>query len=61
VAGDTTYGQPVPELARQFLHATRLGFRLPSSGEQAEFESKLPPDLESFLDWLEIRSGTHVH
>jgi 23S rRNA pseudouridine1911/1915/1917 synthase len=34
---------------RQFLHAARLGFRLPSTGEWREFTSALPPDLEAVL------------
>lgn len=45
VVGDTTYGVKSPHLSRQFLHATRLGFRLPSTGEYVEFESELPEDL----------------
>ena len=32
-------------LARQALHATRLGFEHPRSGEQLSFESPLPEDL----------------
>ncbi|MDP2951926.1 MAG: RluA family pseudouridine synthase, partial [Chloroflexota bacterium] len=39
VAGDHIYGRRVPFLERQFLHAHRLGFRLPSSGEYREFVS----------------------
>ena len=49
VAGDTTYGVKSPYLSRQFLHACRLGFTLPSTGEYVEFESELPPDLEQAL------------
>ena len=49
VVGDATYGVKSPHLSRQFLHASRLGFRLPSTGEYVEFESKLPPDLEQAL------------
>jgi 23S rRNA pseudouridine1911/1915/1917 synthase len=52
VAGDATYGVKVPGLARQFLHASHLGLRLPSSGEYLEFESPLPPDLEGALETL---------
>ncbi|MDD5289153.1 MAG: RluA family pseudouridine synthase, partial [Dehalococcoidales bacterium] len=32
VVGDTTYGMKSAHLDRQFLHAHRIGFRLPSSG-----------------------------
>ena len=49
VAGDARYGGRVPFLRRQFLHAHRLGFGLPPTGEQVEFESALPPDLEEAL------------
>jgi 23S rRNA pseudouridine1911/1915/1917 synthase len=49
VAGDTLYGVKSPHLPRQFLHACRLGFKLPSTGEYVEFTSNLPPDLEQAL------------
>ena len=50
VVGDATYGVRSPHVARQFLHASRLGFRLPSSGRYVEFESPLPPDLARALE-----------
>jgi 23S rRNA pseudouridine1911/1915/1917 synthase len=49
VVGDATYGVKSHYLSRQFLHAHRLGFYLPSSGEYVEFESPLPADLEQAL------------
>jgi 23S rRNA pseudouridine1911/1915/1917 synthase len=49
VVGDAVYGVKSPYLSRQFLHACRLGFKLPSSGEYAEFKSELPEDLEQAL------------
>ncbi|MDP2659153.1 MAG: RluA family pseudouridine synthase [Dehalococcoidia bacterium] len=49
LAGDALYGKGAQELGRHFLHATRLGFSLPASGEFTEFESSLPPDLEGVL------------
>ncbi len=49
VAGDKVYGVRAPFLSRQFLHACRLGFSLPSSGEYIEFKSELPEDLEQAL------------
>ncbi len=52
LAGDVLYGGRTPGLERQFLHANRLGFRLPSSGEYREFTSDLPEDLEAFLEGL---------
>lgn len=67
VVGDETYGAGwerglggptrrwVDELARriprQFLHATRLVFDHPVSGERMDFESPLPEDLASVAQW----------
>jgi 23S rRNA pseudouridine1911/1915/1917 synthase len=53
VVGDETYGIKSAYLNRQFLHAHRLGFHLPSSGKYVEFESLLPEDLEKALKELE--------
>ncbi|HEY7150289.1 MAG TPA: RluA family pseudouridine synthase [Solirubrobacterales bacterium] len=50
LAGDPRYGHPGRHgLSRQFLHSTRLGFRHPLSGEELEFASELPRDLERAL------------
>ena len=49
VVGDATYGVKSLYLSRQFLHACRLGFKLPSTGEYVEFTSELPQDLEQAL------------
>jgi 23S rRNA pseudouridine1911/1915/1917 synthase len=49
VVGDAMYGVKSACLSRQFIHASRLGFHLPSTGEYVEFESELPPDLEQAL------------
>ena len=49
VVGDKVYGVKSPHLSRQFVHASRLGFKLPSTGEYVEFTSELPPDLEQAL------------
>lgn len=53
--GDLTYGaDPVLAkrvgLQRQWLHALRLGFTHPESGEWQEFESTYPDDLAHALD-----------
>jgi len=50
VVGDTTYGAKSDYLSRQFIHASRLGFKLPSTGEYKEFTSELPPDLAQALE-----------
>lgn len=54
IVGDPLYGLKPPRLPlpRLFLHAHRLGFSLPASGESVEFVASLPPDLESVLDRL---------
>jgi len=50
VAGDPVYGRPGElGLERQFLHAARLAFPHPMTGEQVETESPPPPDLEAAL------------
>ena len=48
--GDGVYGRSSPLLGRQFLHANRLGFRHPATGEPVEFRSELPPELSAVLD-----------
>jgi len=54
LVGDTMYGAD-PKLAarvgldRQWLHAVRLSFEHPTSGEQVEFTSEYPADLEHAL------------
>jgi 23S rRNA pseudouridine1911/1915/1917 synthase len=46
VAGDPEYGgKPRYGLQRQFLHATRLAFTHPVTGEALELEAPLPEDL----------------
>ena len=51
VAGDPTYGTPGRHgLERQFLHAARLAFAHPATGERAEFQSPLPADLAAALE-----------
>jgi 23S rRNA pseudouridine1911/1915/1917 synthase len=51
VAGDPLYGRPNElGLERQFLHATRLAFVHPFTGEQVDVESPLPDDLAAALD-----------
>lgn len=56
LAGDTVYGRRKqrlkPWLKRLFLHAHRIRFRLPRTGEWVDFTSPLPPDLQAVLDHL---------
>ena len=39
------------KVPRQFLHATRLVFDHPITGETLRFEAPLPPDLRAAADW----------
>jgi 23S rRNA pseudouridine1911/1915/1917 synthase len=65
VAGDAVYGgtrsassrkpaarAALQSLARPALHAARLGFTHPTSGDRLRFEAPLPPDLVSVLEAL---------
>jgi 23S rRNA pseudouridine1911/1915/1917 synthase len=49
VVGDGVYGKRSPLVGRQFLHAWRLAFELPSSGRLVEFEAPLPAELLAVL------------
>lgn len=58
--GDLTYGadprlSAALGLTRQWLHAHRLGFRHPGTGEPVVFTSPYPPDLTYALE--AVRSG----
>ena len=55
--GDAMYGaDPTISarlgLERQWLHAMKLGFRHPGTGEDVSFESRYPADLQHALDVL---------
>ena len=59
IVGDTMYGaDPVLAarlgLTRQWLHAARLGFDSPATGERVEFASEPPADLSTALDLLRL-------
>lgn len=64
IVGDATYGgvhrrvphdlRAVQRLERPFLHAARLAFTHPSDGRRVEFDSPLPPDLESVVDEIAL-------
>lgn len=68
LAGDPLYGNPrhpasenvkqaVRQLNRQALHAHKLGFIHPKSGETMQFESPLPEDMYHLLSVLRLESG----
>jgi 23S rRNA pseudouridine1911/1915/1917 synthase len=59
VVGDALYGgvrrklpprlAPLARLDRPFLHAARLSFTHPTTGERLSFEAPLPPDLSDMV------------
>jgi 23S rRNA pseudouridine1911/1915/1917 synthase len=58
VVGDRVYAPESAErfgLHRQFLHAARLAFPHPVTGEQMELESALPDDLAAALELARAR------
>jgi 23S rRNA-/tRNA-specific pseudouridylate synthase len=52
VAGDTLYGAAPAGRGRFFLHAHRIAFHQPATGEAIEVVSPLAPDLEAWLESL---------
>ncbi|HXP83503.1 MAG TPA: RluA family pseudouridine synthase [Bryobacteraceae bacterium] len=54
VAGDKLYGARAAE--RIFLHAWRISFTSPATGERVTVEAPLPPDLEQWL--ARLRNST---
>ncbi len=66
LCGDDKYGDFVLNkrlegegLKRMFLHAARLSFRHPLTGEALAFESPLPGDLQSFIGRLDAAEKKH--
>jgi 23S rRNA pseudouridine1911/1915/1917 synthase len=73
VVGDSTYGvgaergmsgpdrrwamELAKRVPRQFLHAARLSFRHPRTGEELRFESGLPRELADAAAWAETTTS----
>ena len=68
LAGDPVYGNPrhvcsqpvkdaVKKLGRQALHAYRLSFIHPKTGELVSFEAPMPDDMYHLLSVLRLESG----
>jgi 23S rRNA pseudouridine1911/1915/1917 synthase len=55
LVGDGRYGGSRSALpaARPFLHASRLVFDHPATGQRLQFEAPLPPDLEAIRELLD--------
>jgi 23S rRNA pseudouridine1911/1915/1917 synthase len=69
LVGDTLYGAArqllvgkteLPVLGRQFLHAAKLGFPHPRTGQWIEARAPLPPDLRQFLENLVAAEGAEL-
>lgn len=53
VAGDLVYGSAKqPDAPRMFLHAWRIEFESPATGERVQVEAPLPPELTAWLAGL---------
>ncbi|MGA7226546.1 MAG: RluA family pseudouridine synthase [Candidatus Acidiferrales bacterium] len=61
VVGDTLYGAPhqerigrelLPVLGRNFLHAARIAFTHPRTGQRMEFRAPLPEELVTYIRGL---------
>ena len=59
VAGDRVYGHAkrTDGFPRQFLHAQRLAFAHPTTGQRIEVEAELAEDLKAALARLESSHG----
>lgn len=53
VLGDDVYGKPYRNLDGQCLHARKIGFIHPATGEYMEFTSELPDYFRKVIDKLE--------
>jgi len=51
---DPILRESIRKINRQALHAHRLAFRHPQTGERLEFESPIPQNIKSVLTWLRV-------
>jgi 23S rRNA pseudouridine1911/1915/1917 synthase len=59
VLGDKVYGAKYARnFPRQMLHAWKLGFKHPRSGEWKKFEAPVPKDFQSAVNSLPLPSGS---
>jgi 23S rRNA pseudouridine1911/1915/1917 synthase len=63
IVGDQVYGkrggrQQLPQdVGRQMLHAARLAFKHPVSGESLQFEAEIADDMRQLLEALREQSA----
>ncbi|HWP80578.1 MAG TPA: RluA family pseudouridine synthase [Candidatus Acidoferrum sp.] len=56
VVGDPVYAKDTPDLGGQLLHAARIGFRHPVTGQWLEFLSPVPAYFSQYLTKLRSRN-----
>ena len=54
VARNGSLGAEIAGFPRQALHARRLGFTHPATGQRLDFDSPLPPDMTALIVNLEL-------
>lgn len=52
LAGDTMYGDFMPEIGHQLLHCRRCWLEHPVTGEKMEFEAEFPEDFKKTMEYL---------
>ena len=66
VVGDTLYGasgqlhvgrSSLPSLGRNFLHAAKIGFQQPRTGQAIQLTAPLPAELHAYLEKLAAAAG----
>jgi 23S rRNA pseudouridine1911/1915/1917 synthase len=58
LVGDRVYGRPGgPSFPRQALHAWRVAFTHPATGERLEIVAPIPEDLRTLMTALELGTG----
>jgi 23S rRNA pseudouridine1911/1915/1917 synthase len=60
VVGDKLYGAPASDLGRYFLHAHRIEFQQPTTGETIAVVADLAPELALWKAALEAETGDSV-
>jgi 23S rRNA pseudouridine1911/1915/1917 synthase len=50
----------VNRMNRQALHAHRLGFHHPRTGERVQFVSPIPRDMREVLEWLRSKAKREI-
>jgi 23S rRNA pseudouridine1911/1915/1917 synthase len=53
---DPVLKECVKRMDRQALHAQRLGFNHPRTGERVQFVSPIPQDMREVLEWLRAKT-----